>query len=914
MTHDTSASLRCRCLYGGKAQHTRYHESLERLSFTDPERHCAMARTNQSQDNSDVDAAIFSAAIVSPMDTERDSTKDHSFTESEEAASDCLLDEYSGLKHDERDKKSDGRKRKEDSDCGDSLNEYCDELDKKPAGRKCEEASNCSDLQSPQQDDSALSVSTRSRSRSSTASFTTDTTSEREVGTEIGSRVYAKWENGGWYFAEIVDIKRKFKSHFDQYSLLFYDGDFIEYASRKSFITRRDYEKVFDKEIPAPPKAHQQRLRRLKSQKPSAIESHAVSSSMTLEKLLENKCGECVNCTKDDCGRCASCVSHPNTQVCIQKMCCQFSVHEKAQPMPPEAMFPDGWKFVIDPTMTREAYQRGKVPVKGTEGLKILPPILSRGTYYSVEGAIGHHPVSLRRVRPRIFYAHIGVVTASRSLTGRYKIEYESSDDEPALTRPNKLHRADAISSDEIKATDDHFLVGRNFCFMWTNLNRQNKMVHGKVTECEKHVGSGEAVRFRVTYSPQLMQVLNLNNIGHWLVIPESQVLPSPLVFGGCILYEQYMQVDNDVSPLQSYLSTEKPFYWSWITADLSHEELVHSNYGEPLPRLTLMLRGFRLELSVKPSRIPNAGYGVFLSCMKLMEDASDDETVDAFVLKAGELVDLGIYAPFQIQDKKPEAVTFVKNFVHSYKIEKWTFNAKDIHYQLDITDDVTGNLHAAAKSHIPAYVNESNDDDLVNIRAEHDPEGCVHYLLGHSIQSQGAFVVPTDGSEVELHVNYGALYERVRIRNGYSFVCDEERACITEQISHENVEDVEEMDRFEEADIEACVNYFLMLFAMEDESKFTGEVVQRALICAAVLQRRASRLLLEGAGGDYSPAKKVAKKAGLLVSRLLGMVKVERDSLKMLQETGEYDELLRRVLGLLLSAEELRKLDKMMN
>jgi hypothetical protein len=326
------------------------------------------------------------------------------------------------------------------------------------------------------------------------------------------------------------------------------------------------------------------------------------------------------------------------------------------------------------------------------------------------------------------------------------------------------------------------------------------------------------------------------------------------------------------------------------------------------------MLRGFRLELNVKPSRIPNAGYGVFLSCMKLMEDASDDETVDAFVLKAGELVDLGIYAPFRIQDKKPEAVTFVKNFVHSYKIEKWAFNAKDIRYQLDITDDATGNLHAAAKSHIPAYVNESNDDDLVNIRAEHDPEGSVHYLLGHSIQSQGAFVVPNDGSEVELHVNYGALYERVRIRNGYSFVREEERACITKQISREEVEDVEEMDRFEEADIEACVNYFLMLFAMEDESKLTGEIVQRALICAAVLQRRASRLLLERAGGDYSPAKKVAKKAGLLVSRLLGMVKVERDALKLLQKTGEFDELLRRVLGLLFSAEELRELDKMMN
>jgi hypothetical protein len=109
--------------------------------------------------------------------------------------------------------------------------------------------------QSPQQDDSASSVTTRSRSRSSTASFKTDTTNEREAGTEIGSR---PWENGDWYFAEIVDIKRKFKSHFDQYSLHFYDGEFIKYASRNFFITRQDYQKVF-----------------------AATESLAISSSMT---------------------------------------------------------------------------------------------------------------------------------------------------------------------------------------------------------------------------------------------------------------------------------------------------------------------------------------------------------------------------------------------------------------------------------------------------------------------------------------------------------------------------------------------------------------------------------------------------------------------------------------------------------
>ena len=60
----------------------------------------------------------------------------------------------------------------------------------------------------------------------------------------------------------------------------------------------------------------------LQSQQPSLVTNGlgAVSSPMTLEELLKHKCGECMNCHKDDCGRCASCMLNPRTQVCIQKV------------------------------------------------------------------------------------------------------------------------------------------------------------------------------------------------------------------------------------------------------------------------------------------------------------------------------------------------------------------------------------------------------------------------------------------------------------------------------------------------------------------------------------------------------------------------------------------------------------------
>lgn len=57
--------------------------------------------------------------------------------------------------------------------------------------------------------------------RSPVASLNTEQKEEprREPGTEIGSSVYAKWENGDYYWAIITDIKRKTNSHYDQYTV-----------------------------------------------------------------------------------------------------------------------------------------------------------------------------------------------------------------------------------------------------------------------------------------------------------------------------------------------------------------------------------------------------------------------------------------------------------------------------------------------------------------------------------------------------------------------------------------------------------------------------------------------------------------------------------------------------------------------
>lgn len=93
-------------------------------------------------------------------------------------------------------------------------------------------------------------------------------------------------------------------------------------------------------------------------------------------------------------------------------MCCRVEVDLKAQPMPPEANFPDkGWRFIIDETRKGYKINAGLAPPwKGAYGLKILSP---KGTeYYSVERAKSSSSVALKGVSVNAFYVHIGAKMA----------------------------------------------------------------------------------------------------------------------------------------------------------------------------------------------------------------------------------------------------------------------------------------------------------------------------------------------------------------------------------------------------------------------------------------------------------------------------------------------------------------------
>lgn len=98
-------------------------------------------------------------------------------------------------------------------------------------------------------------------------------------------------------------------------------------------------------------------------------------------------------------------------------MCCEVPTERKAQPMPPAANFPNGWRFCMDPT--RKLYKKNVgalgPPMNGAHGLKILPP--TGQEYYSAETAKSKH--HLEKASVDAFYEHIGAFRSTSQSQAR---------------------------------------------------------------------------------------------------------------------------------------------------------------------------------------------------------------------------------------------------------------------------------------------------------------------------------------------------------------------------------------------------------------------------------------------------------------------------------------------------------------
>ena len=377
---------------------------------------------------------------------------------------------------------------------------------------------------------------------------------------------------------------------------------------------------------------------------------------------------------------------------------------------------------------------------------------------------------------------------------------------------------------------DAHFLVGKEYCHEWTDVQSRNKVIYGMITCCERERCCGDYASFTVTYNKEsIKSVVRMRTFCGWNIEPTAK-MSLDWALGGHLSYVAKHEASIIEEPFRSTPIRQ------WLTPDMRTEELVYGSDGKKLPRLILVWTSYQLLFTVGPSTIPNAGLGVFVQCTSLVPARTH------LRLKKGEMLDLGVYAPFRKEDVKEECVFLVKNFIMGLKCEEWTFDAgpTQVSYQFDITDDWTGELHDLAAQHIPAYVNESNMESLPSVHAEHDPEGVVHYLLGGRTND---LILPADGSKVELFINYGPKYERVRIRKNYSFLPPAQQLSAVKSVHQENAEYLEEIAGFKGSEVTSCMEFVTKIVengTLPDEFRLNA-------LCVSVALRYRGRMLLIG-------------------------------------------------------------------
>ncbi|KAI2500919.1 hypothetical protein MHU86_13526 [Fragilaria crotonensis] len=342
---------------------------------------------------------------------------------------------------------------------------------------------------------------------------------------------------------------------------------------------------------------------------------------------------------------------------------------------------------------------------------------------------------------------------------------------------------------------DGHFLVGKEYYHEWTDADGRKKVIYGSITGCERDKLDKDYLWFTVTYNDESFDDIVKSKPSYELDFKPIKRMSLEWALGGYLAYAS----KHGSSLLKD--SAVSSSVRRWLTPDMRIEDVVPGPGGKEMPRLTLVWNGFRLVFSVRQSTILNAGLGVFVQCTSLVPLRT------SLKLRKGEMLDLGVYAPLRKEDLKEECVFLVKNFIMGLKCEEWTFDAGQTpaSHQLDITDDWTGELHEIAARRILPYMNECKVKDNPSVYAAHDPEGVLHYMLDARVSD---LTLPADGSMVELFINYGPKYERIRIRRNYSFLPAAEQLSHAKSVHQENAEYLEEISGYQGPEVTCCVEF----------------------------------------------------------------------------------------------------------
>ena len=309
----------------------------------------------------------------------------------------------------------------------------------------------------------------------------------------------------------------------------------------------------------------------------------------------------------------------------------------------------------------------------------------------------------------------------------------------------------------KIRKPEDHILVGKGFCREWIQYRGQRAVIFGKIEACERDRFDGSLV-FTIRYEEQSLSLIE--SATAYSSIPKLSEHDERVAWAGCLRYEVQALRPSDVS---AELAKTTCVPVNWMVPDMVKLEMLppdRFSNGYERPKQTILFRCTVLEFETRKSLIPNSGLGVFVRCSNFGTDNREK-----FQLENGEMLDFGTYAPLTRNDFRDGTLFVFKNYIFDGACEGWSFDAighESSRKLFDITSDTTGELHDEARANLLSYVNETNGIEIPSVRADHDPEGAVHYLLGHYQVGEGPLVLPI-GQWVEIKVDYGPTYEEVR-------------------------------------------------------------------------------------------------------------------------------------------------------
>jgi hypothetical protein len=122
-----------------------------------------------------------------------------------------------------------------------------------------------------------------------------------------------------------------------------------------------------------------------------------------------------------------------------------------------------------------------------------------------------------------------------------------------------------------------------------------------------------------------------------------------------------------------------------------------------------------------------------------------------------------------------------------------------------------------------------------------------LHYLLGHAGKDDAPFQLRADGkTEIEIFVDYGPKYEKVRLRKGFTRLSpDEETKCLQE-LEKDEQEYLEEIESYSVSDVSSSLEYFRALLVTKTRRELGDEFLLRSLVVVLLLKGRVRSVEVE--------------------------------------------------------------------